>query len=524
MYALNQKGFAIPSRRDLKWLLSKKLLKRGMWLAIGALVIVIALGWFNFGPVNSGQKGVSTASLAFEDKPSIAVLPFSDLSPDGDQEYFCKGLADELITYLSKISQLSVIARTSSFPLAGKTIGEISDILDVDFILDGSIKKDAEYFGITVNLINVSDGTLEWTETFDRPLKFIMETQRDIARTISNKMEPDIPDINNILKIKTNSYEAYDHYLKSMSQIGPEYAEQVFFHLNKALEYDPDFAEVHARKAWIHLMQYIVWNDIDAHSSYREANRSIKKAMELKPDYSEFHLVNGAIKFYMELDVKAAKSLFEKAMGVNRWPEAPTSMCFCSYIHLLESLKKNDQALELMERVLEIDPSYFNHNYTLAWNHLYNNRIREARNFFIKGKEVENQRYGFEGLCQIAIYHDEDYEEAVDLMNEGMSTFGRYPFFLSLQAIAYFRNGDMESFRTAKSELERRYAEGEKKTSVALVWIEAEEGNIEKSLDYLEKAYELRESDLVDINVMPYYNKLHSEKRFKSLIKKIGLE
>ena len=154
--------------------------------------------------------------------------------------------------------------------------------------------------------------------------------------------------------------------------------------------------------------------------------------------------------FFMELDVQTAKSQFEKALGVNKWPESPTSNCFCSYIHLLESLRNFDQALELLNRVLEIDPSYFNKNFHLAWNHLFNGRIRMAKNLFLKATEDSSSEYGYEGLCQIAIYHEEDYQEGISLMEDGINAIGRHPYYLSLQAIAYYRNKNNKAFLSLK--------------------------------------------------------------------------
>jgi TolB-like protein len=164
-------------------------LKKWRWVAlgvVGAIIIIVALTIWNF-----SFRRVTVVSDVEEGPKTIAVLPFADLSPEKDQEYFVDGLSEEILNSLTKIPAFLVTARTSSFSFKGtdKTIQEIASILGVDSVLEGSVRKAGDALRITAQLISASDGFRLWSETYDRKLKDIFAVQEDIAKAVADQLK-----------------------------------------------------------------------------------------------------------------------------------------------------------------------------------------------------------------------------------------------------------------------------------------------------------------------------------------------
>jgi TolB-like protein len=186
------------------------------------------------------------AAVAADSGPSIAVLPFVNMSSDREQEYFSDGLSEELLNELTRVPSLRVIGRTSSFAFKGKNedLRTIGEALGVDHILEGSVRKSGENLRITAQLINPADGSHLWSETYDRKLGDVFEIQEEIARTVAASLRISI-EVTNLREGGTHNLEAYDEYLRSQAQASPTDA---VAHLERAVELDPHFT-----RAWADL-------------------------------------------------------------------------------------------------------------------------------------------------------------------------------------------------------------------------------------------------------------------------------
>ena len=294
--------------------------------AMTVLVVVVILGFpvalvlsWLFDITDAGLELDSIATAADhkrDDTPSIAVLPFVDMSPEQDQAYFCEGIAEEILNALTKIERLHVAARTSSFQF-NKGEGDIRKIgrsLGVKTILEGSVRKSGDQLRITAQLVKVADGYHLWSKSFDQELKDIFAIQDDIATSIAESL------LDTLVPVKTtysSDVRAYDYYLRGRQFFNRfrkkdiEFARQMF---RQALDVDPAFALAWAGYAdcFSFLMMYV-----DPKDSYcEEASNASVKALELNPDLAEAHASRG-LAYLISEEFELAEAEFEKAIELN---------------------------------------------------------------------------------------------------------------------------------------------------------------------------------------------------------------
>jgi TolB-like protein/Tfp pilus assembly protein PilF len=281
--------------------------KRRAVLSIGVIVIlaiVIVLYW-NFYPRELSIKPDSikpeqeTVFSDVKDVPkSIAVLPFDDLSPKKDQEYFVDGVSEEILNSLAQIPDLIVIAKTSSFSFKdqNKTIQEIANALGVNHILEGSVRKAGNALRITAQLINTVDGSHLWSKAYDKPFKVeeIFSVQEDIASKVADELKLTLG-IGSLRQLGgTDNTAAYEYYLNAKGQLYNRQEENALRSIDSALSLDPKFALAWALKATAH--SRISGGEVSNSRIVKELDeslRSAQKAIELEPNLAEAHFALG---------------------------------------------------------------------------------------------------------------------------------------------------------------------------------------------------------------------------------------
>ncbi|MCH8025109.1 MAG: tetratricopeptide repeat protein, partial [Candidatus Marinimicrobia bacterium] len=287
---------------------------------------------------------------------SIAVLPFMDMSQEQDQEYFCDGMAEELLDALSRIKDLRVSARTSSFSFKGQQqdIREIGNKLNVATVLEGSVRKAGNRLRISAQLINVADGYHLWSERYDRELKDVFAIQDEIAGNIVQALRVMLsPKEKRALgKVPTTDVEAYDVYLRGrkffhqFSRKNIAFARQMF---NRATQIDPDYALAYAGIADCHSWLYMYWESTDA--NLRAAEEASRKALELDTDLAEAHVAHGlAVSLSEQYD--EAEREFETAIRLD--PRLFEAYYF--YARTCWPQGKPEKAAELFEKACEVNP------------------------------------------------------------------------------------------------------------------------------------------------------------------------
>jgi adenylate cyclase len=207
---------------------------------------------------------ISDSSLPLPDKPSIAVLPFANMSGDPEQEYFADGMVEEIITALSRIRWLFVIARNSSFTYKGQLpdVKQVGRELGVRYVLEGSVRKAGQRVRITGQLIDATSGTHLWADRFDGSLEDVFDLQDKVASSVAGVIEPTLrqAEIERARRKRPDSLDAYDLYLRALPfayTSMPEDAEKALGYLEQAIKLEPDFAVAHAIIAWCQEQRYL---------------------------------------------------------------------------------------------------------------------------------------------------------------------------------------------------------------------------------------------------------------------------
>ncbi len=323
--------------------------RRWLFVAVAAsAVIVTMLAWTVFF-WRSGNAHASTS----EALSSIAVLPFLDLSPQKDQEYFSDGLSEEIIDALSRVPNLRVAARTSAFAFKGKPtdIREIGRQLNVSVVLEGSVRKSGDTLRITAQLNRVSDGYHLWSRTYDRPLSDIFAVQRELSQSIADQLRAgEVPDRNTTSSVEAHRLYEEGHYFFSQHQV-PESYRKAIDRYQQAIALDPNYAAAYAglADAYAYLAEQMVVAPIEVMPKARAA---AQKALALDDLSADAHTSLGLVKLDYDWDVAGAQREFQRAMQLN-----PSSGYIRHwYGHSLEAQNRLDDALKEMRAAQALDP------------------------------------------------------------------------------------------------------------------------------------------------------------------------
>lgn len=306
-------------------------------------------------PVTAGDASLPKTA----ESPSIAVLPFVDMSPDKDQGHFCEGVAEEILNALTKVEKLHVVARSSSFQFreSAGDIREIGKRLGVNTVLEGSVRKSNNRIRVTAQLINVADGYHLWSKSFDEELKDIFAIQDEIARCIADSlMETLSPQEQSAIRTPSSQdVKAYEYYLRGRQFFNRfrkkdiEFARQMFY---QAIEIDPEYAPAWAGYAdcFSFLIMYA-----DPQEGYRlEAVKASQKALDLDPDSAVAHASRG-LAFLVCEEYAEADAEFEKAIELN--PSLYEAYYYYGRARFHEG--EMEKAAELFAKAAEVNPAEY---------------------------------------------------------------------------------------------------------------------------------------------------------------------
>jgi adenylate cyclase len=294
-----------------------------IFLVVAGFPVALLLAWvYDITPRGIHRDTVPLPEWDVDaDAPSIAVLPFLDLSPEKDQGYFCEGVAEEILNALTRIRDLHVAARSSSFQFSSQAgdVRAIGGKLGVKTILEGSVRKSGRRLRVTAQLVKVADGYHIWSKEFDEDLEDVFAIQDEIAASIADALVATLSEQEReaIRAVPRTHVDAYDYYLrgrkffKRFHKVDIEHARQMFW---QALDVDPDFALAWAGYADCHsfLMMYVDPNPVHAH----QADQASRRALELAPELAEAHASRG-LACLVGRDFRKAEAEFRKALQLN---------------------------------------------------------------------------------------------------------------------------------------------------------------------------------------------------------------
>jgi serine/threonine protein kinase/Flp pilus assembly protein TadD len=291
-----------------------------------------------------------------EAHPSIAVLPFADMSSEQDQSYFCEGIAEEIIHVLSHVKNMQVASRTSSFLYRNNPtdIREIGRRLNVSNILEGSVRKSGETIRITVQLINVANGYHSWSANFDRRIEDIFAIQDEISQNVAEALQVTMSsgEKYQIRASRTNSVEAYDYYLRGRKAFFEQRRKGIDLGLKMfmlAIKHDPDYALAHAGISDCHSYLYMIGEPSDEH--LRLADAASQKALQLSPELAEAHVSRGLALSTAKRHAEAELA-FETAIRLN------PRLFDAYYFYARDAVARGDRerSCKLFERASEVCP------------------------------------------------------------------------------------------------------------------------------------------------------------------------
>jgi len=475
-------------------------------VAIGLVVlfaIIAAAFFFSRRPVQSGA--------AVADK-SIAVLPFVDMSQAKDQEFFSDGISEELLNLLTKVPQLQVAARTSSFSFKGKQIEipEIARQLHVANVLEGSVRKSGDQLRITAQLVRAAEGYHVWSETYDRKLDDIFKIQDEIAGEVVKQLKVTL--LGAAPTVRQTDPKAYTLYLQARQlgrQLTPEAFTQSDALFRQVLEIDPRYAP-----AWSELARNFR-NEATAgllptSEGSARAREALEKALAIDPSYAPAYSGLGRIAASKNDFVSAAKH-FKRALALD--PSDPSVLGDTATF--LQNLGRNEEALALDEAVVRRDPINVTALRYLGSDQRATRQFDAAIASFRSALNLSPGRFGAHYAICLTMLLKDDAPGALAEIEQEKSEVHR----LIGLPMAYHALGRKTESDTALATLIAKF---EKDWSYNIAYVYAFRGDADKAFEWLDKAVQYQDGGLSEIVAENLFDNIHSDPRWLPFLRKIG--
>lgn len=479
------------------------------------LLITVGVGWLTLGIGESlahygasppGAEEVedrAAASAAIE--RSVAVLPFADLSPEGDQEWFTDGITEEVLNALAQLPGVRVPARTSSFAFKGRNlpIRVIADTLGVVHVLEGSVRRAGERVLITAQLIDARADTHLWSDTYERELSpaELFAVQREIAGAIADQLQVRLSGSEEeaLVADATESTEAYEAYLRgrfAMNDRSPNGIRRATEYFELAIERDPTYAPAYAGLADARSLGWF-YGYFTGEEPLRRAEGLARRAVELAPELAEAHTGLGWVQFLLR-NGPASEAAFLRALDLNpRYVEAQHW-----YAVLLAWVGRPEEAIPHAEEAVELDPLAPATHVALALNRRLIDEPMASEAAYRRMLEVEpGYAYGrlwFGGLLSELDRHGEALEEIERARAELPPATDTILGGLSHLAAAHARAGRTE---TARALIDRAIAA--ENPPAAIGWVYAELGDRDEAFDWLLRSQWTRDEPLIGRHLLP---------------------
>ena len=451
---------------------------------------------------------------------SIAVLPFLNLSNDPEQEYFSDGIAEEILNSLAHLKDLKVVGRSSSFQFKGKGIDldEVGKKLHVRTVLEGSVRRQDNKLRITVQLINVADGYHLWSERYDRDMNDIFAVQDEIALAITEKLKVTFFDKEkaSIAKIPTENKEAYDLYLKGRfywNRRGLGLKQGLKFFL-QAVEKDPDFGLAHAGIADAYAL-LAFYSLTPSNVSVPKAKEAAERAIAIDPTRIEPHSVLAFLSMIYDYDWVSAKEQFQRAIAINPG-YAPTHYWYSNFLSWVE--RDYEHAVLEAKRAIELEPLLSHCYNVLSSAHLCNRTFEEAREASSIAVELDASSFLSYSSLGMSLSGEKRHEEAIEVLKTGVNISGRHQYSLFELCWLYSLTGNISEAQKIMDELLLR-SSTEFISGLSLCVTAYCSGDVNKSVEYLQLAYEERAGLLPSIQGYPVFSFIKDDDRFQSVVK-----
>jgi TolB-like protein/Tfp pilus assembly protein PilF len=470
----------------------------------------------------SARRAHAVDATHRERAASVAVLPFLNLSPDAEYEYFADGITEDVIAQLSKISALKVISRTSVMPFKHRrqTLKEIGTLLGATTVLDGSVRHANDRVRIVAKLIDVDSDQHLWAETYDRQLTDIFSIQSDVALHIASALKAELSrdEQTRVRREPTNDVHAYQLYLQGRQwfiMFTPDSLTRAIDCFDRAIARDPSFALAYATKAMA-LGELVEHGAMAPDVAYRRATEAVATALRLDPESSEAHCTLAHLKTVNEFDWAGAEREFKRALELS----PSNAFAYDLYGRLCAALERFDEALALLERAQELDP--LAHRVDVATTLLragrYDEAIRRAENAveLHPGHDRARATLGWAYLLSGRV------EEGLTHLERAVADSSRNTLWLGQLGEAYGLVGKHSKAQEVLEELERR-AQSSYISPYHIAYVYTGLGDAERAIDWLERAVAEHAGAVYGLKGSFLFRTLHPHPRFRLLLGRMKL-
>jgi TolB-like protein/DNA-binding winged helix-turn-helix (wHTH) protein/Flp pilus assembly protein TadD len=451
---------------------------------------------------------------------SIAVLPFVNMSPAKDQEYFSDGLAEQLIHELAKVSGLKVVGRSSAFQFKGKNedLREVGRKLGVANILEGSVRREGNHVRITAELVKAGDGFQLWSQTYDREINDIFAVQDEIAQAATEALQPKLLGSNGqpvASTLRSANPEAYQAYLQANYLLGRGMGKD---DLGKALAYTDNAIKLDEKYAPAWALRATVENSMadfgltNITEGFRKAHDDAERAIALDPTLASAYLALARTQIDYDWDWDTANTRLTKAAAL----EPGSAEIFHIRSDLSLVLGNLDQAIKLYEQAVALDPLRSNYYLDLGYLLYLAGRYDEAQAALQKALDLNPQiAFAHADLGRILIAEGRPQQALAEVEKEPNDWEK-----VTDQALVYHALGREQDSNAALAELIAKH-DTDWAYQIAVVY--AFRGQLDKSFEWLERAYKQRDPGLPGLKTDPLLNNVGRDPRFTELLKKMRL-
>lgn len=498
--------------------------KPTLWLGLAAALLVAAAGAYFL---------LKRASKPAPARAVLVVLPFVNLSGDTQQDYLADGMTEEMITQLGNLDpeHLGVIARTSSMQYKNtqKRAGQIAEELGVNYLLEGSVRREGTRVRVTAQLIRANDETHLWAGDFDQELRDVLRLQSDVALAISNKVELNLgaevrKRLNAAPTLNPEAHEAYFRGLLAMEMRTKESMQHAIEEYQKTIGLEPNFAPAYAELARAYSLATVP-RALSPAESMSKARAAAERAISLDDSLGEGHTIMGFIKAHYDFDWTGAEREYHRGLELS--PNDPNSHFFYSNSYL-SPLGRHEEAIAEVKKAIAIDPFSGPTQSFLGRTYLWARQYDEAFSQFNKcaqlfpGLAINHERlahlYTYSGKFGEAIEEETKArllsgEEAKDVLKKeevlrkALREGGPRGYWMKVLELSPSEQNPPEAYQGPYGQ--------------AILY--ARMGEKQKAIDALEKAFSEHVLAMTEIGVEPALDSLREEARFQNLLRRVGL-
>jgi serine/threonine-protein kinase len=466
-------------------------------------------------------------------RPTVAVLPFTNLSSDPENEYLSDGIADEIIGTLGRSRMVRVAGRASSFALKGQQLDpqSVGERLRVNAVVEGSVRRAGNRVRVSAALVDAADGFQRWSERYDRDVTDIFSVQDEIAHSIADALSTRLltpPEVGSAPPQAPACCdpEAYRVYLLARhmlrTQVTPQGYQRAMELLDRALALDPQLARAHATRA-------VAFNNLAVYSLgvpkavFPHARDAARAALAIDSGIAEAQAILAQITYAFEGDWKTAATIFERALAAH--PDDSGTLIRAALFHAASrrsGVHHDDAALRLTRRALELEP-------LAAWERFMAGTVRwllrryDDAEVILRESIDLNPHHGLSVMqLGLVVREQGNVDEAIPLLERALALTGRNPLVLANMAIAHAKHGDATRATACIAEMIQR-SSSERVSPVyigeALGWL----GRLDEAFTYLARSVEDRDFWLVMLGADPCADALREDPRLADVMRVVGI-